>query len=119
MNLYELNKQAMAQMPALTNEEIDKKKKLLKNYQMHNVNQYFMLLCKDISYYTLFAINNEEHIPDRFQDVVIECAQNVGTLVSIEEEKDAGSIEIWVKPKDGEPLVMYLFGYDRGVITCQ
>ena len=119
MNLYELNKQAMAKIPALTKEQIEEKKELLYKYYTYNVNQCFMLLCKDISYYTLFRIDDDGNAPDKFEDVVIECAQDIGTLISVEEEKDAGSIEIWVKPEDGEPLVMYLFGYDKGVIVCR
>lgn len=118
MTLYEINKQIIAQMPALTSEQIAEKKQLLKNYQLHNVNWYFMLLCKEISYYTLFVID-EINSNEKFEDVVIECIQNVGEIISIEEEKEAKSIEIWVKPEEGEPLVMYLFGYDRGVIVCQ
>ena len=110
MGLYDINKQIVSQLPALTDftkvgEDIQA---LHDKYQ----NQYYMMYGKEISYFTLFEICNA----DSFDTDVIDCCKNVGVIkaMDITEAKDA--IEIWIHPESGEPTCLYLFPYDNGVV---
>lgn len=114
MTLYELNQQAYKKAPYLTPEEIAEKKKLLTDF--FNRDSAFMLLCKEISYYTVFLDRTAEQLlPPKFCDEVIDCVQNLGSIKSIELD---GHIEIWVEIED-EMHAMLLFPYSEGVIECR
>lgn len=115
VSLYEINKQAMAKAPMLTDEVLADKKRKLKNYIERRKNQYYMLLCKDISYYTLFVRNCGEGQP--IEEDVIECIKDLGAPLSIEKTEDK-VYEIWFKNEDGV-FAAYFFPYDLGVIKCQ
>lgn len=116
MNIYELNKQLISQMAALSEEDLEDSKQLIRGYFQEHENEFYMLLCKDISYYTLFYIVDYITEPAA-ADEVIECIKDIGTVKSIDRTED-GAIEIWAQPGESDPLVMYLFPYDMGVIEC-
>lgn len=115
MNLYDVNKQLVNQLTALNDEDLNERKEIIKNYLIEQGNQFYMLLCKDISYYTLFDTTDETG--PRAADEVVECIKCVGEIKSIEENED-GAIEIWICASPKGPMVMYLFPYDVGVIKC-
>ena len=75
-----------------------------------------MLLCRDLNYYTLFVIDLESDV--RIEQEVLECLKELGTIKSVEEFEDKNVVEIWVQPEDSDPVVMYFFNYDKGVIPC-
>lgn len=118
---YELNKQLIAQLENIENNEeaVIQAIQTIQDFGRDIKNQYYMLLCKDISYYTIFHDNrdpmNEDLKP--FAEEVIDCVHDVGAIKSVEETGD-GAIEIWAQPIGEDPLVMYLFPYDQGVIEC-
>ena len=117
ITLYDLNKQAVTQQPPLEN--FESSLEILNNYLTYTKNIYYMLLCKDKSYYTVFVRKNN---PDllAFDKEFIDCIQNFGTIKSINMSEDEAAIEIWVTlPEENDSYVMYLFGYDQGVIECQ
>lgn len=116
MNIYELNKQLISQMAALSDEDLEDSKQLIRGYFQKQENEFYMLLCKDISYYTLFHIVDYITEPAA-ADEVIECIKEIGTVKSIDRTED-GAIEIWAQPGESDPLAMYLFPYDMGVIQC-
>lgn len=116
LNLYDLNKQIMSQLPDMTEEQIDNGREIIKKYLQEQENEFYMLLCRDISYYTLFQTSNLITEPAA-ADEVIECAKEIGALKSID-ANEANAIEIWVHPVEQDPMVMYLFSYDSGVIQC-
>lgn len=116
-NAYLMAKTVAAQAPLLTAEQIDKSKELITNFLVeHKTTKYYMLLVKDMNYYTLFVDNgtNDENM----SDIVIECLSNLGNIIDINNENQS-SIEVWVKDKDGEAHIGYLFPYDEGVIECR
>ena len=76
---------------------------------------YYMLLCKDISYYTLFI--KDANSKDNFGSEVIACAEYLGDVKSIELNEDKSAIEIWFTNQNSS-YVMYLFNYEDGVILC-
>ena len=67
-------------------------------------------------HYTLFQTSNLTTEPAA-ADEVIECAKEIGVLKSID-TNEANAIEIWVHPVEQDPMVMYLFPYDSGVVQC-
>lgn len=116
-NMYAMAKTVAAQAPAMTNEAIQQKKEIIAEFlSKFAANKYFMLLVKEISYYTLFVTNDSSN--ENMSDVIIECLQNLGTIVDINNES-ADAIEVWIKGSDGEAHIGYFFPYDQGVIECR
>lgn len=117
ITIYDLNKQIIAQMGIL--EGIPREEAYLRITDMAAVSQntYFMLLCRDINYYTLFKLDKDNSGLSNIASEVFECAEDVGAIKSVE-GVEGGAIEIWVHPVDGDPVAMYLFPYDVGVIEC-
>ena len=115
-NMYAMAKTVAAQAPAMTDEVIQQKKEMIAGFLKNNSsNKYFMLLLKEIDYYTLFVTN--ENSNENMSDVIIECLQNLGAIVDINDES-AGAIEVWVKDEFNEAHIGYFFPYDQGVIEC-
>jgi len=116
VSLYDLNKQAVAQLPTLSDEELTEKYILIDIFGHQK--EWCMLLGREIGYYTVF-----HHIPkdadETFAAAVLDCCASLGEIKAIDwanEQQDA--IEIWVK-QDNIATVLYLFDYSQGVIECQ
>jgi hypothetical protein len=116
MNMYDVNKQLISQFPPLDDEQLKASCDLITAFAKEKNNTYQMLLCRDIGYYTLFHISFVAEWEEYFCDMVIECVSSVGSIKAIDQVE--GAIEIWVQPKEQEPMAMYLFPYDAGVIEC-
>lgn len=119
MNLYDLNKSIIEQLGAISYEDIDEKiYKVINNYFIERKDyNYFMLLGKEISYFTVFHRTNRKN--PEFKNLgegVFECLKNVGDIYSVE-ENDSNAIEIWVNTDVIGMTVLYLFPYDTGVCT--
>ena len=112
LSLYEMNKQVISQLPEIEDIAVLTPIRKYKNKD----GKYFMLLCRDLNYYTLFVIDLESDV--RIEQEVLECLKELGTIKSVEEFEDKNLVEIWVQPEDSDPVVMYFFNYDRGVIPC-
>lgn len=117
VNLYELNKTAVRSLPALTEELINKKKEQVKQFINKN-KKFFMLMCKDIGYYTLFKKTGNSSSSNRpyLYNEVFECAMDIGSIHSVVINED--SIEFWIKNEDDVYMFLF-FPYDNGVISCQ
>lgn len=120
---YDLNKQLIAQLENLENNEkaMLEGKQIIQSFGKNKNNSYFMLLCRDINYYTIFHSEYNPMVWDDlnlFAEEVIDCVHDIGAIKSIEDTLD-GAIEIWAQPIEGEPVAMYLFPYDQGVIECR
>ena len=111
MNLYDLNKQLVSQLPEFTDA-----KSRVEDFKKDNVG-FYMLLCRELNYFTLFQITSDAPKEDNFADVVVECANTIGVIKSAMENDD-GAFEIWVTNAENESFVMYLFNYDGGVVPC-
>lgn len=110
MSLYEINKQIVAQKQPIEKEYFSEKINL---YVENTKAKYYMLLCKDLNYYTVFVLN--ETVNTKIADEVFECVSCLGEVKDVENQD---AVEIWVQPEGEEPAVMYLFVYDEGVIEC-
>lgn len=117
MNLYDINKQVISQLPALNTEDVDNSKKIIVEYFNNTLGEYYMLLCNDLKYYTIFSLKETLTEPI-FEDEVIDCVLDfVDNIKSINYDENKTAIEIWFT-KDEETYVMYLFDYSLGVIEC-
>lgn len=107
MSLYDLNKSIISQLPKL--EDLTTAIDLINEFDKFVDSEYYMLLCRDISYYTIFNhfINSDNEFSS-LGEAVLTCAQEIGELVSVELTTDKGAIEIWVKTNE-DSLCMYLF----------
>ena len=54
MNLYELNKTIVNQLPPLTSSEIAVRMDVIHKLHNESMNNHYMLLCKEYNYYTIF-----------------------------------------------------------------
>lgn len=116
MTKYEMDQAVITSRPYLLTSQLEDKKQILSDYA--KTGKYFMLLCRDTNYYTLFDVVDEPLLT-HFADDVIECAQTQGGIKIIDLTEDQDAIEIWVQPMGEEPIIMYLFHYEEGVIKCQ
>lgn len=114
LSIYDLNKQIISQLPSLDEDGMTKAYTIIDEY-VHNTNsKYFMLLCKDLNYYTVFVLGPTGN---NCAADVLDCALDLGALKSVE-PAEAGGIEIWTEGED-EPVVSYFFDYQGGIIECQ
>lgn len=114
--LYDMNKAAIINMPSLTNSELKKNLKKIKQFFLDKTDKYFMLLNRETYNFTLFNLGNKNEIAmKQTMDDFKECLDNRGRIVSIETDS-AGNYEIWIVDDFNEALVYYLFPYDLGVI---
>ena len=84
---------------------------LVNNLHSKFENFYYMLYGKEISYFTLFKINESKY----FGKEVIECLKDVGYIKAIDLTDTGDAIECWVENEQG-PTCLYLFPYDAGVV---
>lgn len=114
--LYDMNKAAIINMPSLTNSELKKNLKKIKQFFLDKTDKYFMLLNRETYNFTLFNLGNKNEIAmKQTMDDFKECLDNRGRIISIELDS-AGNYEIWIVDDFNEALVYYLFPYDLGVI---
>lgn len=118
MTTYDMNKQLIHQLPDLNREELALKREMISAFCDEVDNVFYMLLCKDTNYYTLFHRTKEAGL-DHIADIVTECAETQGAIKSI--ERADGAIEIWVDNPyfEDSTYVMYFFPYDGGVEACR
>lgn len=113
MKLYDLNSSIIEQLPTIT--DFTEVKEILNTYKKMTENQYYMLYGKDISYFTLFRIQEAGEC-ENLSEAVIECLLNVGEIKAVDITEDKTSVEIWVTNSE-KTICLYLFPYDTGVVT--
>ena len=116
--LYQLNQGAVsATGKQMTNAEIKKALKEVKQFFLNKKDSYFMLLCREQYDFTLFNIKYKENFDlQKAVQELKECLSNRGEIVSIDLTENMEAFEIWIKPNDTTAYVYYLFPYDTGVI---
>ena len=118
MSLYELNKNIISQLPAISKEAMNIAIEVINNYRMDTDNKYYALICRECGYYTMF---NTKEVGGELPDLstgIIECLANVGEIITINLDENGGAIEIWVRARD-DVFYFILFGYDQGVVTIE
>lgn len=117
MQAYDINKQIVGQLEILDEIALTSKAKEIRDFAYSSKHEFFMLLCRDLNYYTVFYLN-AKLADETIEDVVIECAQDIGEIKAIDFVENNVAIEIWVTNEDNESFVMYFFPYDNGVVLC-
>ena len=113
MNMYDMNKNLIVQLPDISKKDLEAGKKKIN--QLASNGKYFMLLCNELKYYTVFNIIPEGE--EKIEDVVLDCINCFGaTIKSIDNTPD-DALEIWIQKND-EAYAMYFFNYDGGVEIC-
>lgn len=115
MSLYDLNQNIMDQLGDMT--DFTNKIALINEFRGMTANQYYMLYCKDISYFTIFKVGFDGEF-DNLGEGVIECLKNVGPVKVIDYTENKDAIEIWVKGAE-HSVCMYLFPYDSGIVEVK
>lgn len=80
MSMYELNKCVVRQLPSMTEEQLAAAGDLIDSFQKEN--KYFMLLGKDLDYYTIFQ--TKENMEETMGEAVIDCLSNLGDIKAID-----------------------------------
>ena len=109
--LYELNQQALKNVPAVNAQEITKAIMELTDYIKNSGNKYFMLLNKERSDYTIFIYEEKSK---ELAEEMIGCLTDRGELLAVEKQ-DNGAYECWIR-RSGLVYMYYLFPYDNAVI---
>lgn len=112
MTIYEMNQQIIAQIPTYTNEQIQNGVNIINEFDKQQRATYYMLLCKEFSYFTLFEFENSSS--ENLGQAVMDCLTHLGDIKAIE-TADNTQIEIWVMISDTAQC-FHLFKYDQGVV---
>lgn len=112
---YDIHKSLYAQMPAMDEEKLKKKMISIGGWFSTNPNcKYFMCMCKEISWYTLFYLKSSN-----YTKAVEELEKTLhirGEIVDINYIHEQNAYECWIKNRQGEIEMYYLFEYDWGVV---
>ena len=114
MSLYEINQSIISQLPKYTAEQHADLISRINGWATFDT-EYYMLLCRDINYYTIFHFNPEDSEFDTLGAGVNLLLQEVGFTIHSDEILDK-HCEIWGKNDNGTYAFM-LFPYDQGVIN--
>lgn len=114
VNLYELNKQIIAQLPAI--EDWTEATDAINTWMAGQDSKYFMLLGREINYYTIFAKQDADAEFGTFFDAIKACLDSIGPVHVIDADSPENAIEIWIEYQ-GEMTCIILFGFDKGVVS--
>ena len=116
MTLYQFNQNIMSSQPALSGDGVRKGQLEFFDWisKQQDNPKFYMLLCSELNYYTVFHINDTATKED-FWNEFYDIAKELGTLKAM--EIDSGCFSIWADwPQDNISHLFYLFPYDRGVV---
>lgn len=115
LNNYDIHKQLFSKIDP---PDENKLTKMLTNvgawFSTDMACNYYMLMCKEISYYTVFHFNNMNY--DKGVAELKKTLQFRGTILDIVYVHAEDAYECWVKNPNGEVEMYYLFKYNWGVI---
>ena len=83
MTQYDLNKMLYADKAPLTDDALVEGLKRVSEYAKAAQQQYYMLLCKDINYYTLFKVDNTNSSNNPIEAEVLACIEDLGEVLDI------------------------------------
>lgn len=110
---YAIHKQLFAQMDPLSNEKLDKKIKDIAEWILGS-SKYQMLMCKEISYYTVFHSTSDD--VDKYKKEIKETLKYRGQVIDITYNDVTDGYECWIRDSCGEIFMYYLFSYEWGVV---
>ena len=116
LSLYDLNAQAMESLPTASEEFLNEMAEHINTYALDSQNIFFMLMCKEQSYYTVLkhTISPSNEF-STLGEAVITLAKELGEIKDIYLNEDKTDFDIWVKVED-TMWCLHLFAYDIGVV---
>lgn len=116
VSLYELNQQLIVQMPEYDEKKWTSAKLLIADWYSKNKDTFYMLLCNECNYYTLFDMTRESAIGADLAYEVQDTVRYIGTVHDISIDTN-GMIAVWAKWRDTDNIhCFYLFPYGQGVV---
>lgn len=127
VTIYEMNKRLVSKEPLFNwdDEEVvgKLKERLWEWFNEDTSDRFYMMYGRDLHYVTLFEVKSRLTqknglIAENELDLLDEMLQPVGNLISMDFNTSDGemAIEIWVRTKDSDAELLYLFPYDKGVV---
>lgn len=119
LKLYDLNKTVMAQLPAHNFKQRLADTKLIKEFiENHDYKtQYYMLLGRDLNYYTVFSLQHFDYVGPSLSKELMACLDSIGEILDFNLTQNKDAIEIWVRNKqDKQAYCLMFFDYTNGVI---
>lgn len=117
INLYDFNKQIVAQMKPYGDKELKNARGIINEFLSKIQSKYYMLLNRENNYYTVFNITDNDEVPYAASEI-IECIKFLGDIKSVGITEDEQAVEIWFQT-DENVFVAYLFDYQGAVIKCR
>ena len=116
MSLYEINQGIIGQLPKYDGDQIKNLEERIDKWDLENFinKKYFMLLCRDINYYTLLHFDEEKSEFRTLGEGVAYLFSEANYTIHSDEILD-DHCEIWAKNEEGTYAFM-LFPYDEGVV---
>lgn len=126
MNLYEFNKSTLMNAPSATSAEMELMRNKLKKFFAKNnkAHHYYMMLCKDLSDYTIFTSKDFEisYYSDIMEEDVQDCFKNRNMEIMMIDINDDNVVEIWTRVNhyeedvSNEIYLYHIFPYDEAII---
>ena len=116
LSLYDLNKDVISQLPAKTEDELKEISQMIFEFHKKTDHSYYMMLCHQQHYYTLFRKDLLIGEFDNLGVAVVKLIEEMNAQVLAADEFE-DRVEIWLKLEDGTVDDYILFPYDRGVVT--
>lgn len=127
VSLYELNQGIINNMPALDEDgKLKARQKFFEwfwgNDDANNIDHYYMLLCKELNYYTIF--HNSQHCANATDDLIdeddlwrelMDVLSYVGDIKVMEADTN-GAWSIWADWHGEGCHCFYFFPYGGGVV---
>lgn len=123
MTVFDMNKRLVSKEPLFdfTNEEaVLKLRARLATFLMEDTkDSYYLMYGRDIHYVTVFDTNREKGIREDALDIILDSIKNVGNLISMDFNTSDGecSVEIWIRTTNSKAELLYLFPYDKGMVS--
>ena len=96
MSLYEINQSIIGQLPAYTEEQLKELEKKINDWKSKSGGLfYFMLLCRDKNYYTIFQnLHNDENDFSKLGQAVVNVLSSTATSTLSRPEPGPGSFTV-------------------------
>ena len=117
ISLYDLNRNMIFQLGALTKEKVQESKEILRAWlNKQEFDSHYMFLCNHQAYYTVFDCSKSSASVDGFITSFLDLLEDFAQIFDIAEDTN-GAIAVWANWDDDElPDCYYLFPYGKGVV---
>lgn len=116
---YTIHRQMYSQMTPPSQEDLKTQYAALGAWaSSHYTSHYYMLLCRDVHYYTVFNLINPNY--DKLVQEIKECLAFKGRVLDIQYNHATDAYEIWIKEyKTNEVYLYMLFEAEDFVIEVK